>query len=188
MASSLESDTTAERSLFQEERCVFQIRRKGISQIERCDVRRVAPDTLDVECQAHPKELETKLRAEMYLVGPNGTLTRISNGTSSATRPDTISFADGNLQVGDQLSVSVVAINSAGISASYSLNHTVQEGNSNQFSLVFSNFHDALLSLQEWQPLKEETDVILLFDDDDESIIALGDPIRMIPIIGKFLS
>ena len=35
---------------------------QGISQIERCDVLRVAPDTLDIECQAHPKELETKLR------------------------------------------------------------------------------------------------------------------------------
>ena len=65
MASSLERDkgeSAAETNLFQDERCVFQIRRKGISQIERCDVRRVAPDTLDIECQAHPKELETKLR------------------------------------------------------------------------------------------------------------------------------
>ena len=33
--------------------------------------------------------------------------------------------------------------------------------------------------------MAEETDVILLFDDDEDSVIALGDPIRMIPIIGK---
>ena len=44
---------------------------------------------------------------------------------------------------------------------------------------------DIINCLQEWQPLGEETDVILLFDDDEDSVIALGDPIRMIPIIGK---
>ena len=38
---------------------------------------------------------------------------------------------------------------------------------------------------QEWRPLGEETDLILLFDKEEDSVIALGDPIRMIPIIGK---
>ena len=36
----------------------------GISQIERCDVHRAAPDTLDIVCQTQPEELETNLRQE----------------------------------------------------------------------------------------------------------------------------
>ena len=79
--------------------------------------------------------------------------------------------------------MSVIAINSAGASPPYSMNHTVQV---RTLSLNFQwRISIDITCFQEWQPLGEETDVILLFDDDEDSVIALGDPIRMIPIIGK---
>ena len=80
--------------------------------------------------------------------------------------------------------MSVVAINSAGASPSYSMNHTVRVRTlllSFQWTIISI---DIISRFQEWQPLGDETDVILLFDDDENSVIALGDPIRMIPIIG----
>ena len=81
--------------------------------------------------------------------------------------------------------MSVIAINSAGASPPYSMNHTVQV-RTKLLSFQWRISIDMCITFfQEWQPLGEETDVILLFDDDEDSVIALGDPIRMIPIIGK---
>ena len=46
--------------------------------------------------------------------------------------------------------------------------------------------HTVVFYRKEWEAVEEETGVILLLDNDDGgNVIALGDPIRMIPIIGS---